>query len=72
MTVMLEPLRGNLWDGVVCLRWALWHSSQAGCGSLAHGGKHGVVDVLLQIGGLLYKCNVCGALTSDDSVFNSQ
>jgi hypothetical protein len=53
LTVMLEPLGGNLGYGIVALCRSLGHTAKAGGGSFAHGLEHSVVYGFLQIGGFL-------------------
>jgi len=49
LAIVLEPLGGNLRDGVVLVLGAGLHTRQADGASLTHGGEEFVVDVLLQI-----------------------
>ena len=59
LAVVLEPLGGDLGDGVVLLLGALGHAGETSGAALAHGGEQVGVDRLLEGGSLL--CT--GALT---------
>jgi hypothetical protein len=39
LSVVFQPLGGNLWDGIVLVCWACGDSSELACGSRAHGGE---------------------------------
>jgi hypothetical protein len=49
LTVILEPLRSDLGDGVVLVLGAFGDAGEAGGSTFAHGGEEFRVDVFLQI-----------------------
>jgi hypothetical protein len=54
LTVMLEPFRSDLGDGVILVLGSSGNAGEAGGRALAHGGKEFSIYIFLQIGGLFY------------------
>lgn len=53
LAIVLEPLRGNLRDGVVFMVVSSGDAAESSSGALTHGGYENRVDVLREVGGFL-------------------